>query len=211
MDWLRVLKDYVPLFQTIIWALLVAVGVGLFRGDLHKILDSFKERIRGQTGGSSVKASVGTLFTLEIGEDFRHLPHITPADTAGTAKVDSERDESLPQWAQSRSTIYLRNRNVFLAHVLAPSKSPHQKFDIFIYLVQHKSEEPLQLESVEFYLGKWWGDKVFRFPVSGSRIGMSTSAYSPFLVLCHVVFKDGYEVTLDRYIDFEMGDQIVAR
>ncbi len=124
----------------------------------------------------------------------------------------------IPSWTEKRNEIYLRNRDFFLVHVLEPSKQPHQKFDIFIFLVRHEGvlkhegiDFSIEIDYAEFFLGKTWGNRVFKVQNEGKGkpIGLSTSAYGTFLAICRVVFKDGYEVILDRYIDFEMGKQVV--
>jgi hypothetical protein len=37
-------------------------------------------------------------------------------------------------------------------------------------------------------------------------MGVRLSAYGPFLCTCLVTFEDGEQVSLYRYIDFEMGE-----
>lgn len=125
-------------------------------------------------------------------------------------------NELTQQWTEARGPIYVRNRDVFLAHVLTPSKSPLHKFDIFIFLIRHQGvlkhkgvDSSIDIDYAEFFLGETWGNQIFKSQNKGGRIGFSTSAYGTFLVLCRVVFKDGYEVIIDRYIDFEMGKQLV--
>jgi hypothetical protein len=214
MEWLRVLKDYVPLFQTIIWALLLVFGFILFRKPLKEVLESLRQRIGGSTGGGSVEVSAG-FFSLKLGE-LRDLPYVKPTDDTAGKPTTSEENKLIRQWSESRNEIYLRNRDVFLAHILQPSKKPHQKFDIFIFLIRHEGvlkhegiDSSIEIDYAEFFLGKTWGNRVFKVQNEGGPIGLSTSAYGTFLVVCRLVFKDGYEVILDRYIDFEMGKQIV--
>jgi hypothetical protein len=210
MEWLKVLKDYVPLFQTMIWVLLIVFGLGLFRRELNKLLESVYKRIGGSTGGGSIEASVG-IFSLKIGEDLRDLKYAQPTNATATLPAKIEENKLTQPWKKTRSEIYSRNRDVFLVHVLEPSKKPEQKFDIFMYLINHKgSNSTVDIDYVMFFLGKGWGNRVFKVQNEGGPIGLSTSAFGSFLAICHVVFKDGHEVTLDRYIDFEMGKQVVS-
>ncbi len=108
-------------------------------------------------------------------------------------------------WRNYRQASKRRSRNVFLAHVIKPSVKAGQTYDIFIFLVRPKSFSLDDVEHAEFFFGRFWGNRVFTVPNEGGKIGISTSAYGPFLAACRVTFKDGYWVTLERFIDFEMG------
>ncbi|MDB5240244.1 MAG: hypothetical protein JWP57_869, partial [Spirosoma sp.] len=99
-------------------------------------------------------------------------------------------------------------RNLFLVHYIRPSSKPGQQFDVFIYLVRHKSKDYLpddfsDVLYAEFFMGKYWGNKVFPAVDTQGFIGIATAAYGTFLCLCRVTFKDGYQVYIDRYVDFE--------
>jgi len=93
---------------------------------------------------------------------------------------------------------------VFIAHVLEPSKRPDEDFDIFIYLMRHESDDLSDIRLAEFFLGKYWDNKVFpAVRQQNGFIGIATAAYGTFLCVCKVTFHDGLEVPLHRYIDFE--------
>lgn len=98
----------------------------------------------------------------------------------------------------------LANAATFV-HALEPSGERGQEYDIFIYLIRHKSENYGDLESAEFFLGHYWGNRIFVGEWIGRFVGVQTSAYGPFLCTCRLTFKDGESVTLSRYIDFEMA------
>lgn len=108
-------------------------------------------------------------------------------------------------WVSTRTEIYRQNHGFFIAHVLEPSKSEGQEYDIFIYLIRHKSNEYSDVEKAEFFFGQYWHNKVYVGSKVGDLIGVKTSAYGPFLALCRVTLKDGSSVMLNKYIDFEMG------
>src|SRR5712691_13338489 len=78
---------------------------------------------------ASVAADLGREFV------FRLLPHVSPG--GGPLQLGS-----VPEWSTARNTIYRDARNVFLAHTLRPSKKQGQRFDIAIYLVPHRSNDP---------------------------------------------------------------------
>lgn len=107
---------------------------------------------------------------------------------------------------EERQKLYEISRGFFLAHILEPSKDEGQLYDIFIYLIRHKSDDFCDLEKSEFFLGHYWGNKIFLGTKVGNLIGVRTSAYGPFLCTCRITFKDGYQASISRYIDFEMGN-----
>ena len=55
----------------------------------------------------------------------------------------------------------------------------------------------------EFFLGPYWGNKIFPAVEQNGFIGISTSAYGTFLCVCRVSFTDNTHIYLSRYIDFE--------
>ncbi len=197
--WAEVLAPYVPLLQTVVWIVSFGVVALLFRSPLRSILDAIRKRIER---GSSFKAG-----PFEVGQDLRRLEYVEPVPLGQIHPEGRypEGDEQAEDWAEERNTIYDNNRGVFITHVLEPSDDPAQKYDIFIYLVRHKSNDYSDIEFAEFFLGHYWGNKVFREKRKNGLIGVSTAAYGPFLCTCRVRFKDGYSASIHRYIDFEMG------
>lgn len=202
------MEEYVPLFQTLVWPVFLAILIVVFRSHFSRLIEAFRRRIEE---GSSFKAG-----PIEIGENLRSLDYRPPAnEQQQTAVLDSSGEQEGPRdWEPERTGIYQRNRGIFLAHVLTPARRADE-YDIFIYLIRHPSNdnhEPRDLSDVEyaeFFLGHMWGNRVFReAPKHDGMIGMSTYAYGPFLCICRVHLTDGSVVKLDRYIDFEMGKML---
>ena len=199
---------FVPLFQTVLWVLLIVVAIVIFRKKLHDLFDAAKKRVEE---GSSFEAG-----PVKIGPrpELQKLPYAAPGEDAAPAVKESVAVASVrDDLAGARDTIYQRNRHVFLVHELAPSSVRNQRYDIFIYLAAHLEKGEVALRQVthaKFFLGRHFGNKV----VIGSKIdgvlGMRTSSYGEFLVVCEVTFEDGKTVILDRYIDFAMGDRADA-
>lgn len=114
-------------------------------------------------------------------------------------------------WTDERQKRYFERRSLELVHVIEPSITPGQDFDILIYLVRHRRHNncsPFELEDVEkaeFYLGGAWQNRVFTRENDGSNsyFGIKVSAFGTFMCLCRVSFTDGEQIILDRYIDFE--------
>lgn len=105
---------------------------------------------------------------------------------------------------------------VQLAHILSPSDTAGQLYDIYIYLVRHKPRDELQrvfrdVEKAEFFFGSYWGNGIFEGNRNDQTIGVRVSAYGPFLATCKITFRDGRTRMLYRYVDFEMGKFLVKK
>jgi len=190
IEFLKALSEYVPFFQTLLWVTLIGVTVKMFHRECRGLLEAVRERIKK---GSSIKAG-----PVELGEDLRGLENIDISKNNTT-------DGKIDGWEEQRSGIYEENRQLFIVHILSPSKIPGQKYDIFIYLIRHKSNDFSDIEYADFYFGRHWGNRIFREKSNNGLIGIRTSAFGSFLCVCRVKFNDGYSAELSRYIDFEMS------
>lgn len=216
MEWLETLKHSVPLLQTLVWAGVILATVFLFKGQLKSVVNAVQARVER---GSAV--SIGP-SGIRLGE-LRDLERVAPQpvssgdkrEAASWKEEDGNRTSKLPntpnEWNQYRNHIYNKNRGIFLTHALEPSSTKGQDWDIFIYLMRHKSTDLSDVEKAEFYLGSHWGNKIFEEINKGKTLGIATSAYGTFLCCCLVTFRDGYKVYLDRYIDFEMGEALFVQ
>jgi hypothetical protein len=122
----------------------------------------------------------------------------------------SSRPGTTAERIKERKYLYDHFRKVFIVHFLAPSERKGQDYDIFIYLKRHQDESLSDVTKAEFFFGDSWGNRIFEGQHEGDVIGVRVSAYgSGFLCTCLVTFEDGEQVSLYRYIDFEMG-KIIA-
>lgn len=147
---------------------------------------------------AKVAADLGRHFSLQ------DLRHVAPSMAKDSDSLNTSELKTIEEWNRYRNGIKDRNRGVFLVHVITPSKIKGQKFDIFIYLKRNKSEDLSDVKHAKFFLGRFWGNEIFEVQNDGRYIGLSTSAYGPFLCTCCVTFKDGYSMNISRFIDFEM-------
>lgn len=147
---------------------------------------------------AKVAADLGRHFSLQ------DLRHVAPSMAKDSDSLNTSELKTIEEWNRYRNGIKDRNRGVFLVHVITPSKIKGQKFDIFIYLKRNKAEDLSDVEHAKFFLGRFWGNEIFEVQNDGRYIGLSTSAYGPFLCTCCVTFKDGYSMNISRFIDFEM-------
>lgn len=190
IDNLVKLKDFVPFFQTVITSVLVLLLLLLFRKALTQLINIIGTRIQD---GSSFEAG-----PLKVGEALTELKHIEQDDNS----VQNETNET--EREQERLQIYRDSCNLFLAHILVPSDRKGYRYDIYIYLIRHKSKDFSDIDSADFFFGRMWGNKVFKAKNEKGLIGISTSAYSPFLCTCHIKMTDGKTLKIHKYIDFEM-------
>jgi hypothetical protein len=127
------------------------------------------------------------------------------------------RTEDTQSWERERTEIYKSNQGIFLAHILTPSDRDPDGYHVYIYLIKHRRNDvsgPHDLSDVvraELFLGHMWGNRIFEELPKNGLVGMSTSAYAPFLCVCHVHLKDGSVLKLSRYVDFEMGNMVYRR
>jgi len=189
------LQPYIPLMQSLTWPVFLGLVIYYFRRQIPDCIETLRQRIER---GSSLKAG-----PLEIGEDLKALEYAPPAPPImGTAIQDKEPNKD---WMTERNAIYKANSGLFLTHVLEPSKTVGQAYDIFIYVIRHKTTDLTDIDNAEFYFGHMWGNRIFREYPKQHILGIRTSAYGPFLCICRIHLKDGSVIKLQRYIDFEMG------
>ena len=142
---------------------------------------------------------------VEFRELEQELPKVAPSGEPATSKNDKLKLETAQEWNIHRDEIKKRSREVFLAHCIKPSDRQGQKYDIYILLTRSKLLNLDDVDYAEFFFGRYWGNQVFRINNNGGKVGISTAAYGPFLCVCRVTFKDGYQAYIDRFIDFAMG------
>jgi hypothetical protein len=151
---------------------------------------------------ASIVADLGR--TISINESHNRVGKDIPVNDINAVSARNKTKEPVKFWSELRKGIYKNNRNIFLAHVIRPSKKEGQAYDVFIYLIRHNSDDLSDVRYTEFFLGPYWENKVFgAIETTKGFIGISTSAYGTFLCVCRVTFHDGYQVELNRYIDFE--------
>ena len=182
------------------------IDMGLDRDRLVLFKAGLRKRHICQTFGS--RDQLATKVVADVG---RHIamqgatkvgPDI-PVENIGLESLRGPVTETPDEWNARRNETYAGHRNLFLTHIIRPSSTPGQTFDVFIYLIRHKSEDFSDIRVAEFFLGPYWANKVFAAVERNGFIGISTSAYGTFLCVCRVTFNDGTHLYLERYIDFE--------
>ena len=184
------------------------------KGEPAEKLAHFKERLLTRhicrKFTTEDKLTAGVVADLGRHIAMRETTRVAPGldlPNIGLESAHVPATETPGEWNELRNGIYDYNRNVFLAHVIEQSKKPNQEFDVYIYLIRHHSGDLEDIRLAEFFLGKYWENRVFPAILHNGFIGISTSAYGTFLCTCKVTFTDGYSVLLHRYIDFESKRQ----
>lgn len=114
-----------------------------------------------------------------------------------------------------RHGSYQINKNLFLVHRVRPTGLLHKitslpTYDISVYLIPHKSFGRINdVKEVQYYFGQHFGIKQSEY---GTRyvVGNGTdwfairiNAYGPMLCEARIIFHDGSQTTVSRYLDFE--------
>ena len=180
------------------------------RGSSADQLAAFKQallkRHMCQTFGTEDQLATKVVAALGRHMALARAQRVGPGIALQDIGVDSLRGaapETTDEWNVRRNGVYEKHRNIFLTHVIRPSQKPGQQFDVFIYLVRHKSTDFSDVRVAEFFLGPYWENRVFPAVERDGFIGISTAAYGTFLCICRVAFSDGQHLFLERYIDFE--------
>jgi prokaryotic YEATS domain len=115
----------------------------------------------------------------------------------------------------SRHKSYKENKNLFLVHRARPSGKFHQfnklpTYDITVYLLSHKNFGHLNdVKEVQYYFGHHFGlkqgDYGTKFVVRNGtdNFAVKTNAYGPMLCEARIIFHDGTDTHVSRYLDFE--------
>lgn len=165
-------------------------------------LECFKRRLLSEliVKPFATRDQLATSVAADLGRHLAtlQLARVLPAAPSRTKAALATAEE----WNKQRDGMYSSNRGLFLVHSLSPSREPGQLFDIFIYVRKHKAPDTPEIAFAEFFLGRYWGNSVFRVENKGGLVGLATSAYGDFLCLCRVTLNDGTQIMLDRYVDF---------
>jgi hypothetical protein len=177
---------------SVLWVILAAVALLYFRIQITELVEAIIKRLES---GVEVKFGALELSAIRIKED--------PRAGIGSS-VTSFTDEAR---AEIRRKKYQKYRNLFIAHRLFPSIEPNQTYDIWVYVVAHKTDLN-NISSVEYFFGESWKNEVYVSSDRGKRFGVLASAYgSGFLCLAKIHLKSGESIETWRYVDFENGDR----
>ncbi|MCL5996217.1 MAG: hypothetical protein M1546_09180 [Chloroflexi bacterium] len=132
----------------------------------------------------------------------KERPHLKLSNNAQTvAPAGATADER----SKHRRALRDEHRDIYLVHTLRPSSERSGWYDILIYLIAHRDARLSEVSYAEFFLGGAWNNRIFKADNQDGFVGITVSAYGPFLCTSRVVFQDNHAVLLERYVDFEMA------
>jgi hypothetical protein len=183
------------------------------KGRAEAKLSAFKKRLKADhiCAFFSNKDELAAKVAADLGRELlvQSLPHMPQAPPSRGTSSSPSKIKTSGEWNNFRQGVYEDCKFTFIAHTLRQSKDKDQKFDIAIYLLRHRAQDLDtyvidDIDYADFFLGPMWGDQIFHVQNRGTIVGLSVSAYGPFLCICRVTFKDGKQIFLNKYIDFEM-------
>lgn len=182
------------------WPALVLFAGAYFHREVRSILVFAKQQL---ASGAALKWKDFEFKGLDLASFDRR-------DGTGYTQVPA--DEAL---LTTRHSSYKVNRNLFLVHRVRPTGRTHATtslptFDVSVYLISHKNFGHLNdVREVQYYFGHHFGLKLgphgTKYVVENGTdsFAVVVNAYGPMLCEARVVFHDGSETTVSRYLDFE--------
>jgi hypothetical protein len=197
------LKDWVPLFQSLVWPIFIGIMVWKFKPQVETFLTTLNDKLK-------------TAKTIDLGKDGIKISSIV-SDDKKTISDDSNISEEMEGKLRAELGGLGEGR-----HLLA--SSPEQASHIYL---RHsaKRDSSLDKNGLAYYRLNFWLDAdekqllsqverviyvlhpTFRNPLREVRsrendFGMTTIAWGEFNLKAKVYRSDGKTVTLERYIDF---------
>ena len=181
-------KIFPDLLWIIFWLIIIFLSKDLIKIAITALLNRLKH-------GAGVKIGSFELQGLKVtaGQEIQNNHFQTTIEKSGLREKE-------------RSNYYAEHRGAMIVHKLYKSQKDGQLYEILIYLIPKKNSNLIQVLSVEYYFGKFWGSKIFTSTDRSNGFAIATSAYGPFLCTAKINFNDGNSTTVYRFIDFEMGD-----
>ncbi|MBK6282538.1 MAG: hypothetical protein IPF54_07615 [Draconibacterium sp.] len=181
-------KIFPDLLWIIFWLIIILLSKDIIKTAITSLLNRLKH-------GAGIKIGSFELQELKViaGQEIKNNHFQTTIDNSGLREIE-------------RVNYYSEHRGAMIVHKLYKSQKDGQLYEILIYLIPKKNSNLIQVISVEYYFGKFWGSKIFTTTDRSNGFAIATSAYGPFLCTAKINFNDGKSATVYRFIDFEMGD-----
>jgi len=193
------LSSFWPVLPSLLWFALAVVLLIVFGRKLGQLLTEFMWRLRS---GAAIK-----IASVELGP----IVVASGQEVSQREKEIGVRQDKGKTRENERRAYRAQSRDIMLVHRLYRSREVGQLYDLIVYIVPHKQASLAGVSRVEYFLGSYWGNKVFPSLDRSRGFAIATAAYGPLLCTAEVFFNDGTSVMLHRYLDFEMGASAPAR
>jgi len=193
------LASFWPVLPSLLWFVFVVILVITLRKVLRQILSEFAWRLRS---GAAIK-----IASVELGS----IAVVSGAEVSEDEKERGVHADEGGRRERERRAYRDSSRDIMLVHRLYRSREDGQLYDLIVYVVPHKDTSLASVSKVEYFLGSYWGNKVFPSIDRSRGFAIATAAYGPVLCTAEVFFNDGTSMVLHRYLDFEMGASAPAR
>jgi len=182
------------------WPALIFFGIWQFRAQLESLFQLARQQL---ASGAAFKWRNFEFKGLD-------LASFDTKDGSGYRQENVDKN-TLDQ----RHNIYTQNKNLFLVHRVRLTGETHAvtrlpTYDVSVYLVSHKNFGHLNdVREVQYYFGQHFGlrhnDYGTKFIVENGTdsFAVRVTAYGPMLCEARIVFHDGSETKVNRYLDFE--------
>jgi hypothetical protein len=178
------------IFPAILWIVFWAGILIVYNDVIRAALRSLLVRLRN---GANIKFLGIELGALTVSTTQISHPKFTISNDSNGVRE------------KERANRYTAQRGVMLVHQIFKSQQKGQLYDVLVYIIPHKTMLT-GVDRVEYFFGKYWNNHIFSANDSSNGFAIVTCAYGPFLCSAKVYFNDGQDITIFRYIDFEMGN-----
>lgn len=191
-------NEFIAALSNFAWPALIAVTLWRFRQQMMSLVRLFQRQL---ASGAALKWKDFEFRAIQINEERDGSEYTQePADKA---------------FSDRRHKSYNANKNLFLVHRVRPtgefhSFNNHATYDVTVYLISHKNFGHMNdVREVHYYFGHHFGLKLSehgtQFVVRNGtdNFAVRINAYGPTLCEARIVFHDGTEASVSRYLDFE--------
>jgi len=205
--------------SAIAWVFLAALLVWLLWSETRALVTALAHRLRSggefEFGPLKLKGlpplkGVSITSARRAAEDLLYRRDDDPPPEETSASI---------QTAEERRQIYESQAYFNLVHKIRPSKLEGQRFEVSVYIRPHiayGNDEPKwrsrlnDVDSVSYYFGEMFGEgeygSIYTVDNSERDFAIRVDAYGPMLCIAFVRLRNGTEVQLTRYLDFECAD-----
>lgn len=198
------MKDWIPLLQSFVWPIFIGLLIWLFKSQLESFLITLNEKLK-------------SAHSVAIGKDGLKLSDLNPKEKIDDAtpvsdetaiKLQEEVKHSLVE--AHRQTEFESASQFYLRHsaIRDPTldKNNLTYFRLRFWLDADEKKMLDRVDKVIYVLHPTFRNPIREVRSRENEFAMATFAWGEFNLKALVFFKDGRPVlTLERYIDFEIG------